>query len=287
MDAQRRNRLLGLGLAALIGAGLVITFLATTRGDDAAAGGSTASGGCRPTARTPVPQPGRPNMAASGLAKLPVAPLDRRVDLTAPAFSRSTKVDNPLFLISRLRSVVLNGRVDGKVFRTETTLLPETRIIEWAPGQCVKTVVSQYVAFLDGRIQEVALDFYAQADDGAVWYLGEDVYNYVDGAVADTSGTWLAGKEGPAAMIMPGKPKVGDVNRPENIPGLVWEEVAVKAVDKTVPGPRGEVRSAWWAVSCTTTGPSPTKCSRRATASSPPPTTATSRLWRSQCPPMP
>jgi hypothetical protein len=104
--------------------------------------------------------------------------------------------------------------------------------------------VSQYVAYLDGRIQEVALDFYAQADDGSVWYFGEDVYNYVNGVVADTSGTWLAGKEGPAAMIMPANPEVGDVNRPENIPGLVWEEVATKTVGRTVEGPRGPVTGA-------------------------------------------
>ena len=102
-----------------------------------------------------------------------------------------------------LASVVLNGTVDGKPFRTETTLLPDARIIKWSPGQCVRTLVSQYFAYLDGRIQEVALDFYAQADDGSVWYFGEDVYNYRHGVVADTSGTWLAGKEGPAAMIMP------------------------------------------------------------------------------------
>jgi hypothetical protein len=53
---------------------------------------------------------------------------------------------------------------------------------------------------LDGRNEEVALDFYAQADDGSVWYFGEDVYNYRDGVVVSTDGTWLAGKEGPAAM---------------------------------------------------------------------------------------
>jgi hypothetical protein len=34
--------------------------------------------------------------------------------------------------------------------------------------------------------QEVALDFYAQADHGTVWYFGEDVYNSEKGAVADT-----------------------------------------------------------------------------------------------------
>ena len=183
-------------------------------------------------------------MMASGLGRLPVAPDAERVDLMAPPFSNPTSVTNPLFPISRLDSVVLNGRVDGKAFRTETTLLPDTRVIEWSPGQCVRTLVSQYVAYLDGRIQEVALDFYAQADDGSVWYFGEDVYNYERGAVADTSGTWLAGKEGPAAMIMPAKPRLGDVHRPENVPGLVWEEVEVTEVDKTVDGPRGPVPGA-------------------------------------------
>ena len=47
------------------------------------------------------------------------------------------------------------------------TRLPDPRIIEWNGGR-IETVVSQYAAYLDGRIQEVALDLYAQADDGSV-----------------------------------------------------------------------------------------------------------------------
>jgi len=210
-------------------------------GGAVAAEESRAAAACGLGAVTPIAQPTAAQMAAAGLDGLPVAPAARRVDLVAPVFSDSTSVTNPLFPISRLESVVLNGRVDGKPFRTETTLLGDTRVIEWSPGQCVRTLVSQYVAYLDGRIQEVALDFYAQADDGSVWYFGEDVFNYRRGVVGDTSGTWLAGKEGLAAMIMPAAPRVGDVHRPENIPGLVWEEVAVKAIGETVTGPRGPV----------------------------------------------
>ena len=199
---------------------------------------------CADSVATPVPQPTAAQMAAAGLAEIPVAPLSQRVDLVAPPFSNPTSVTNPLFPISDLRSVVLNGRVDGKAFRTETTLLPDTRVVEWSPGQCVRTLVSQYLAYLGGRIEEVALDLYAQADDGSVWYFGEDVFNYRRGVVQDTSGSWLAGKEGPAAMIMPAGPKVGDVNLAENIPGLVWEQVEVKATGRTVAGPRGPVAGA-------------------------------------------
>jgi hypothetical protein len=162
-----------------------------------------------------------------------------------PAFSNPTRINNPLFPISELRSTVLAGHVKAKPFKTETTLLPQTRIIEWPEGRPVETRISQYVAYLDRRIEEVALDYYAQADDGSVWYFGEDVFNYgEDGVIADTEGTWLAGREGPAAMIMPAKPRVGDVYRSENVPGLVFEEVTVKAVGKTVRGPHGPVAGA-------------------------------------------
>jgi hypothetical protein len=208
-----------------------------------------AAGGCggdsNSSESTPVPQPTAAQMAASGLSKLPVAPDGDRVDLTAPPFSDPTKVTNPLFPISDLHSAILNGRIDGKPFHTETTLLPFTRFIEWAPGHQVETLVSQYVAFLDGRIQEVALDYYAQADDGSVWYFGEDVADYnPQGLVAFTTDSWLAGKDGPPAMIMPGDPKVGDAFRTENIPGVVFEEVTVKTLDKTVSGPPGPVHGA-------------------------------------------
>ena len=174
---------------------------------------------------------------------LPTAPEGQRVDLAAPTFSHPTEVTNPLFPIAELQRVILLGTMDGLPFRTETTLLPETKTIEWN-GQTVETLASQYAAFRDGRIHEVALDWYAQADDGSVWYFGEDVYNYENGVVADTDGTWQAGRDGPAAMIMPGSPQVGDVYRPENIPGMVFEEVTVESVGRTVHGPRGPVDGA-------------------------------------------
>jgi hypothetical protein len=174
---------------------------------------------------------------------LPTAPESQRVDLGEPTFSDPTAVTNPLFPIRELQRVILLGTVDGLPFRSETTLLADTKPIEWN-GRTVETLVSQYAAFSDGRIHEVALDWYAQADDGSVWYLGEDVLNYEAGVVADTGGTWQAGREGPAAMIMPGDPQVGDVYRPENAPGVVFEEVTVKSIDRTVHGPLGPVDGA-------------------------------------------
>ncbi len=174
---------------------------------------------------------------------LNLAPRSARVDLATPRFSNPKSITNPLFPIARLDRALLLGAVDGLPLRVETTLLAQPQKIE-VDGKVIETLVSQYVAWIGGRIAEVAIDLYAQADDGAVWYLGEDVFNYTNGVVSDIEGTWHAGVDGPVAMIMPATPKVGDVFRPENICGVVFEEVTVKTIGMTVAGPRGPVPGA-------------------------------------------
>ena len=181
-----------------------------------------------------IPQPELP-------AGLQVAPDADRVDLKMPTFTHPTEITNPLFPVSRQASVLLLGQVGGLPFRTEVTLLPETRIIDWE-GQRVEVAVSQYTAYLNGKITEVAIDLYAQADDGSVWYFGEDVFDFRDGAIVVTEGTWLAGRDGPAAMIMPANPQIGDVYRAENAPGFVFEQVSVAAVGQTLDGPLGPIQ---------------------------------------------
>jgi hypothetical protein len=180
---------------------------------------------------------------ASDTPTQPTAPDSQRVDLVEPTFSAPTTVENPLFPISDLHSAILLGNDEGNPLRIETVLLPEPKVID-VDGQKVETLVSQFVSYLDGRIHEVALDWYAQDNGGNVWYFGEDVFNYEDGVVADTDGTWIAGEDGPPGMIMPADPGVGQAYRPENIPDLVFEEVVVKTLDLTVDGPRGPVTGA-------------------------------------------
>jgi hypothetical protein len=219
---------LGLGLAAALAIGC---GTADSPGDSSAA--------------ATIRQPTHPQLEASGLAKFPFAPRSRRIDLEAPSFSDPTEITNPLNPVSEVTSAIVLGEVDGEALRIEITLLPETRIVEWN-GQPVECVVSQFVGYLDGRMKEVALDIFAQSDDGDVWYFGEDVANYADdGHIADMEGAWLAGRDGPPGIITPADPAVGDAYRSENIPGLVFEESTVKSVDMTVDGPRGRIDGAF------------------------------------------
>jgi hypothetical protein len=226
-SGRRGAMLLVIGLAAALAAG--------------GCGGSPSSRASKtPATSIAIPTCIKPE---NGTGCLPLAPDGKRVDLARPSFSNPTSITNPLHPSARLAQVIYGGQVDGKPFRTEFSRLPDTRTIEWN-GQQVDVVTLQYLAFSDGRIKEVALDWFAQADDGAVWYFGEDVFNYEHGVLADSKGTWMAGGDGPAAMIMPANPQVGTAYRSENIPGLVFEEVTVKAVGQTVPGPSGPVGGA-------------------------------------------
>lgn len=49
--------------------------------------------------------------------------------------------------------------------------------------------------FVSGELQEVTLDYFAQSDEGSVYYLGEDVDNYKHGKVVGHEGAWLYGKD--------------------------------------------------------------------------------------------
>ena len=168
------------------------------------------------------------------------APDSARVDLGTPTFSQPMQFDNPLHPLPE--SVLLLGTDGGEPLRVEVTLLPNPKSISWNGG--IQAAESQYLAYIDGRIAEVALDWFAQDDGGAVWYLGEDVFNYDDGVVEDTEGTWQAGRDGPGGMIMGASPAVGNVWRPENSPPIVFEEVTVMQTGVTVDGPRGPVTGA-------------------------------------------
>ena len=177
------------------------------------------------------------------------------------------------------------GQVDGKPFRTEVTLLPDTRIIEWQ-GQRVETLVSQYTAYLDGRIHEVAYDFYAQADDGSVWYFGEDVFRLRGRRIADQGGHLDRRQGRPCrddhARRPEGRRRVPDREHPRLRVRGGHRQVHRQDARRTrwVPSTEGSSsRSSTW------TGPPRTRPSPPATASSTRPAEATSRPSPSRCPP--
>lgn len=157
-----------------------------------------------------------------------------------PAFGTPTQIDNTFFPFSPGGVKVFTGRKEGARTTVVDLYLADTRNFV-VGGQTVTCRTLQETEFEDGRIVEISRNHFAQSDDGSVWYFGEDVFDFRDGAIISTEGTWQAGRDGPAAMIMPGEPNVGDVYRTENAPGFVFEEVTVRSTNETFDGPLGPI----------------------------------------------
>jgi len=157
----------------------------------------------------------------------------------APHFTHPTEITNPFYPVSLIEQSISLGMEGGEPYRTEVTLLPDTKMIT-ADGQQIEARVSHYVAYADGKLAETAYDYFAQGDDGGVYYLGEDVSNYEDGQVVNHEGSWLAGKDGaPVSLIMPAHPEVGQVFNPENLPGVVYETVEIMSLAERTTTPAG------------------------------------------------
>ncbi len=228
----------GRGIALAVGAAFAMTY---------ALAGCTQDSARVNTAKSPLASDanggGPPAVTGGDCLGLPVAPDSLRVDLEPPTFSDPLNATNPLFPVADLARSVFHGESDGEPFRSETTLMAGTKTIV-LDGKPVRTLISQYVAWIDRRLDEVAIDWYGQDDEGNTYYFGDNVYNYVDGVVVDTDGTWIAGQEGPVAMIMPADPQVGNVWRPENACPIVFEEVTAQETDITIEGPCGPIHGA-------------------------------------------
>ncbi|MFN8503114.1 hypothetical protein [Kouleothrix sp.] len=189
-----------------------------------------------PTAVPPTAAP--PTEAVPTAAPATAAPAS---GTGGPRFTHPTAISNPLYPIALTRYTIALGTEGGDPSRTEITLLPGTRVIAWN-GQQTEVRVVQFMAMVGGRLVEVAYDYFAQADDGSVYYMGEDVTNYRDGKVADHGGSWQAGKDGaPPALIMPARPSVGQVFNPENLPGVVFETDKVLSLGQKTTTPAGPI----------------------------------------------
>jgi hypothetical protein len=189
-----------------------------------------------------MPAPASEPVAAPTSAPAPpaAAPAPTAVAANgAPSFTHPTEITNPLYPVSLAGQTIALGQEGGKPSRNEVTLLPDTKSIAWN-GQQIEARIAQFVAYTDGKLVEVAYDYFAQADDGSVYYLGEDVSNYANGKIASHEGSWLAGKDGaPPALIMPAHPALGQVFKPENLPGVVYEVDEVLSLSQKTITPSG------------------------------------------------
>lgn len=160
-----------------------------------------------------------------------------------PTFLHPTAITNPYLPLASLRRDVLTGTDGGKPSRTERTVLPGTRIFH-INGQSVAAMVVEDRDYTNGELAEATRDYFAQSDDGTVYYLGESVDEYRHGKIVGHGGAWLTGEaNAKPGVMMKAHPKVGDTWQSEAVPGVAVERDQVVSVDATVTVPAGTYHS--------------------------------------------
>jgi len=160
----------------------------------------------------------------SGLPDIP-APIDPGIFVEG--------VDNPYWPLTPGTSYSYLSVVDGVEVTVEVEVLEETRTVDG-----VEATVVRDREYEDGHLVEETLDWYAQDEDGNVWYLGEETWTYINGVKTSNAGSWESGVgRARAGMYMPADPAVGDYFYQEYDKGNAQDvsEIVQLGLDVQVP----------------------------------------------------
>ncbi|MGH2948730.1 MAG: hypothetical protein ACRDPC_21160 [Solirubrobacteraceae bacterium] len=130
---------------------------------------------------------------------------------------------------------MLEGHEGGADIRVASRVVDEADRVAGVPVAVVE--VKDYER---GQLVEHTHDYYAQRDDGSVWYLGERINDYQDGKIVGHKGQWLAGRgNAKPGLFMPADPKVGEDFQQERAPGVAEDRSTVVALGVDVRTPAG------------------------------------------------
>lgn len=171
--------------------------------------------------------------------------IDRnRKALLALRFSHPRQITNPYLPLSSLTQDILEGAEGESKVRIERTARPEIHKTFKIGKQTVPALAVEDREIENGELTEIAMDYFAQADDGTVLYLGEDVDEYKKGKIVGHSGSWLLGKNAKyPGVLFPGDPKLGDTFRSEDVSRAIREDDEVVSLSETVITPAGTFRN--------------------------------------------
>jgi hypothetical protein len=150
-------------------------------------------------------------------------------------------IDNPYMTLAPGTTFVFEnrGRPRGGVERNVVTVLPETEDILGVECTTVHDVV-----FVGDEKTEDTLDWFAQDDQGNVWYFGELSYTLENGRITDIGGSWRAGVDGAKpGIVMLAAPRIGDFYRQEYQVGVAEDVAAVLSLSDPVTVPFGSFAS--------------------------------------------
>jgi hypothetical protein len=164
-------------------------------------------------------------------ASVSIDPYDPKID----PVKFDNAIDNPYLPFKPGTTWRYEGKTDEGTETVEVTVTNDTKKILGIDCVVVKDEVK-----VDGTVVELTYDWYAQDDDGNVWYMGEDSKAYEPGKPAKSEGSWEAGVDGAKPGIaMPADPQVGQKYRQEFYEGEAEDTGEVLKVGQSVTVPAG------------------------------------------------
>jgi hypothetical protein len=144
-------------------------------------------------------------------------------------FHNPLKIDNKYFPLEPGTTMIYNGTSeDGEPTRDVFVVTNDTKEILG-----ISTRVVHDDAYVKDEHEETTDDWFAQDDNGNVWYMGE----YTTDLTNDGSheGSWEAGKKGAVAgIVMEAQPKVGDKYDQEVAKDVAEDKGAILSVNEKV-----------------------------------------------------
>jgi hypothetical protein len=142
-------------------------------------------------------------------------------------FTGPLAVDNPMFPLAVGTQFSYQGKIvqegESKPHSVTFTVTDLSKVVDG-----VQTVVAWDRDFLEGKLQEQELAFFAQDDQGNVWNFGEYPEEYENGKFTGAPSTWIRGVDGAYGGIhMLSQPRDGMKYREGLVPAIEFDDVSV------------------------------------------------------------
>ena len=160
-----------------------------------------------PTAAVPTPQP----------------PDSQTEEFPRDQFTDPATIDNEWLPLKPGTRWVFEGAVGVDERMQHSVIITVTDLTKVIDG--VLAVVAYDEDLVEGELVEAEVAFFAQADDGTVWQLGEHPEEYDDGVLVEAP-TWIAGlRDAKAGIMMKADPQVGSPSYSEGWgPAVGWTD---------------------------------------------------------------
>jgi hypothetical protein len=172
-------------------------------------------------------------MGCGSDSKPSTGPDDEGPDIDPANFVQG--ITNPYLPLSPGTTFVYEGQSGDETERVVVEVTAQTKVILG-----VTCVVVRDRVWIDGELEEDTNDWYAQHENGDIWYFGEDSKEIQGGQVVSTEGSWEAGVDGAEpGILIQADPEVGESYQQEYYEGEAEDMAEVVSLDASVSVPAG------------------------------------------------